>query len=475
MFKDCYSKYKIIQPFLEEGLPLSYISISQNIPLRTLQRWCKNYKDQGLSSLQKQPRSDKGKYRNISKKLLHFIEGLALRRPKLSIAAITNKANELAKTINESSISYNTVSKIINNLPKSMIVLAQDGDKAYEEDLDLLYRREAERPNEIWQADHTLLDIYLINNNGEISRPWLTVIMDDYSRAIAGYYIFFEAPSALQTSLALRQAIWNKSEIEWPICGIPEQLYTDHGSDFTSKHIEIVCADLKIQLIFSNVGKPRGRGKIERFFNTINQRLLCQLPGYITENYQDSKSLMTLAQFEIQLKEFLLKCYHQEPHSVTKESPIDRWNSFLPQLPESLEKLDLLLLTVPKPRKIHQDGIYFQSLRYIDPVLAAYVGESIIIRYNPMDMAEIRVFYQNKFLCRAICQELAGEVISLKDIISARKQRKKELKEIIVKRRSLVDQLLNNRLTVSEEPNYLEKITQSSITKAIRLKLYEND
>jgi putative transposase len=309
MLKDNYTKYTIIKPFIEEGLPLSHISISQNIPLRTLQRWCKNYKEQGLSSLQYQQRSDKGKYRKIPQKLLHFIEGLALRRPKLSIAAICNQANALAKTLNESTISYNTVSKIINSLPKSMIVLAQEGDKIYEEAFDLLYRREATHSNEIWQADHTLLDLYLIDNNGKIARPWLTIIIDDYSRAIAGYYLSFDAPSALQTALALRQAIWNKNEIEWQICGIPEQLYTDHGSDFTSKHIEIVCADLKIKLIFSNVGKPRGRGKIERFFNTINQRLLCQLPGYITKNYQiNPKSLMGLAQFEIQLKDFLLKC-----------------------------------------------------------------------------------------------------------------------------------------------------------------------
>lgn len=54
--------------------------------------------------------------------------------------------------------------------------------------------------------------------------------------------------------------------MNWPVCGIPEILYTDHGCDFTSKHIEEVCVSLKIQLIFSTIGKPRGRGKIERFF-----------------------------------------------------------------------------------------------------------------------------------------------------------------------------------------------------------------
>jgi putative transposase len=286
---------------------------------------------------------------------------------------------------------------------------------------------------------------------------------------------FFDAPSTLQTSLVLRQAILHKNEVEWQICGIPEKLYTDHGSDFTSRHIEMVCADLKIQLIFSNVGKPRGRGKVERFFNTINQKLLCRLPGYITQNHHtDTKSLLTLAEFEIHFKDFLLKNYHLESHSTTNERPIVRWNNkgFLPHLPESLEKLDLLLLTVAKPRKIHQDGIYFQSLRYIDPVLAPYIGESIVIRYDPRDMAEIRVFYQDKFLCHAICQELAGEKVSLKEISSARNERKKELKTIIAKRRSLVDQLLKTQPFVSSESKVQEIVKQVKTTK---LKLYDNE
>lgn len=76
-------------------------------------------------------------------------------------------------------------------------------------------------------------------------------------------------------------------------------------------------------------------------------------------------------------------------------------------MPDSLEQLDLLLLTVARPRKIHPDGVHFQGLRYLDLVLAAYVGESVTIRYDPRDLAEIRVFHNEKFLCRAICPEVA--------------------------------------------------------------------
>jgi putative transposase len=81
---------------------------------------------------------------------------------------------------------------------------------------------------------------------------------------------------------------------------------------------------------------------------------------------------------------------------------------FLPRLPESLEKLDLLPLTVATPRKVHPDGIHHQSLRYLDPVLAAYVSEAVTIRYDPRDLVQIRIFHHDPFLCRAICPDAPG-------------------------------------------------------------------
>jgi hypothetical protein len=38
-----------------------------------------------------------------------------------------------------------------------------------------------------------------------------------------------------ELNLALRQAIWRKEEPRWIVCGIPDVLYTDNGSDFTSQ------------------------------------------------------------------------------------------------------------------------------------------------------------------------------------------------------------------------------------------------
>ncbi len=150
---------------------------------------------------------------------------------------------------------------LIRELPDSLRVLAHRGSRVYAELYDLVHRREASKPNAIWQIDHAQLDIQLIRESGPPAQPWLTIVIDDYSRAIAGYYLGFEPPSSLRTSLALRQGIWRKSHPHWHICGVPEVLYTDNGADFTSKHLEQVAADLKIRLIFSTPGKPQGRGK----------------------------------------------------------------------------------------------------------------------------------------------------------------------------------------------------------------------
>jgi putative transposase len=339
------------------------------------------------------------------------------------------------------------VYRVIKQLDPALVTLAHQGTKVYRTTYDLLYRHEAEKPNEMWQADHTLLDIWVREESGSPVRPWLTVIMDDYSRAIAGFRISFEAPSAIQTALTLRQAIWRKALPQWKVMGIPIRFYSDSGSDFTSQHLEQVSADLEMVLVFSEPDMPRGRGKIERFFGTVNQMLLCGLPGYTPAGLPPAHAVLSVMAFEAELERFILEQYHQTPHSETGEAPQARWEAggFLPRLPESLEQLDLLLLTVAKSRKVRPDGIHFQGMHYLDLTLAAYVGESVVIRYDPRDMAEIRVFHDNRFLCRAICAELAGETISLREIIRARNRRRRELRQTLEERSRLVEVLLEVR------------------------------
>lgn len=487
-------RFYLLRPFLEEEVPLTVLAQQHHLALRTAQRWVQAYRQNGLTGLIRQPRLDRGQRRDLKAELHHLIEALALQKPKLSCATVYRKVKEVADQQGWKAPSYSRVYHIISQLEPGLVVLAQKGPKVYKEEFDLLYRREANRSNEIWQADHTLLDIWLINERGKPARPWLTIIEDDYSRAIAGYMLSFQAPSALQTALTLRQAIWRKSEANWHVCGIPEIFYTDHGSDFTSQHLEQVSADLKIQLVFSQVGVPRGRGKIERFFKTVNQLLLSGLPGQITKEGARAEPQLTLGTFEELLRAFLLQTYHFQAHSETGIAPQARWEAqgFLPNLPESLEQLDLLLLTVARSRQIQQDGIHFQGLRYLDVNLAAYVGEAVTIRYDPRDMAEIRVFHHNKFLCRAVCQELAEQTVSLKEIVQARNQRRRELQSQLSNTQQIVEVLMKQASAVQtpslglepeqvalNEPgpgfNQAEVEVEEHTPKPKRLKRYYNE
>jgi len=142
-------------------------------------------------------------------------------------------------------------------------------------------------------------------------------------------------------------------------------------------------------------------------------------------------------------------------------------------MPASLEQLDLLLLTVVKPRQVQRDGIRFQALRYISTTLAGFVGEAVTIRYDPADMAEIRVFHDDRFICRAICQELAGETVSFKDVVQARRERRQALSAAIRERRSLVDQLVRPAADLVSPP--VLKPIVSVMQGAPRLRRYEHE
>ena len=112
----------------------------------------------------------------------------------------------------------------------------------------------------------------------------------------------------------------------------------------------------------------------------------------------------------------------------------------------------------------------------IDATLAAYIGESVTVRYDPRDMAEIRLFHQNRFVCRAICPELAGETVPLREIVSARNRRRRELRSILRDRKKIVDELmqLKRASEVSSEPRELSK-TGESETRKPALKRYINE
>ena len=93
---------------------------------------------------------------------------------------------------------------IVRQLDPALLILAHEGTATYAETDDRLHRHTARRPNAIWQADHSPLPMNLCGAEGLTVRPWLTIIEDDYRRAIAGYRLSLADPTAFQTALAFR-------------------------------------------------------------------------------------------------------------------------------------------------------------------------------------------------------------------------------------------------------------------------------
>lgn len=472
-------RFRLLQPHLEQNEPLVAVAKAAGLAYRTAHRLVSQYRRDGLVALVRKKWTDRGQRRAVSDKLKAAIEGLALQKPPLPVSALHRRGIKLAQEIGEPPPSYGTVFNIVRGLPSGLVTLAHDGPKAYADAFELVHRREAQSPNAIWQADHTPLDILLLRPDGTVAKPWLTTVIDDHSRAVAGYFLSFDEPSALHTSLALRQAIWRKDDPRWIICGIPDVLYTDNGSDFTSQHLEQVGANLKIRLVFSIPGKPRGRGRIERFFSTVNEMFLCELNGYAPGGGVRGTPTLTLAEFDALFRAFLLDVYHRRENAETKTPPVERWEAkgFLPRMPDSLEQLDLLLIQVAKACQVRVDGIHFQNLRYISTTLAAYIGETVTLRFDPRDMAEVRVFHNDKFLCRAVCAELAGEAVALRDILRARNTRRRELRGILRDRQAAVETLLE--LKRGEPPKKRVAPTPEEDKKptkpAAALKRYRNE
>ncbi|SLM96185.1 Tn552 transposase [Brevibacterium yomogidense] len=288
--------------------------------------------------------------------------------------------------------------------------------------------------------------------------------MDDYSRAICGYMVFAGAPSAMNTALALRQAIWRKSEPSWAMCGIPDVLHVDHGSDFTSHHLEYTAVALKIRLIFSTVGRPQGRGKIERFFRTLNTEVLPTLPGHLAADVPKPRPSIDLPALDQAIGEFIAQ-YNERTHREIGVSPKAAWvaDGWLPRMPESLDQLDGLLLTVPTHRVVQRDGIHFQGQRYLSPTLASFVGRTITVRYDPRDLSEIRVYDHDTFICTAIDEAHPNQRLTLREIETARRARRRQLRKDI-----------NDRIptTPRHEP---EPPPSSAAPRRRRLRTYEED
>lgn len=438
---------RLINRHLLEGVPVPTLAHESGRSERSIWRLIKKYRSGGIDSLERKKRADNGISRKISDDVRLAIEGLCLKSPRASLAWIHRQVSDICRKDGLPIPSYTTVYNIFQSMHPHMKTLALEGERVYKQTFEIIHRMEAARPNEMWQCDHTQLDLYGSDWRGRTGKVWLTAIIDDYSRAVPGYYIGIEPPNSMRVALSLRQGIWHKDDPAWLVCGIPESVYTDRGTDFKSTHMEQVALDLGIQLHKTDPHEPQGRGKIERFFGTVDN-MFC--PGLLSTKDKP----LDVQYLDKLFRDWLIQEYLAREHSETGDAPLARWKAgkFTPRLPDSLKQLDLMLHKVAESRKVRRDGIRFETFRYFDLALADYVGDEVAIRYDPRDLSKIFVFADKGFLCEAICAELAGRQVTLEEIIRERRRRKKEIREAIQQRIQAAESWINMAIPVVQVP-----------------------
>ena len=119
-------RFKKIQPFLEDGVPLTQIVSRQNISLSTARRWVSRYRQKGLVGLIRNSRTDCGVSRCLNDELKKLIEGLALEKPPKSIAHIHRQISDYGDRSLLPIPSYRTVYGIIRDLAPGLITLAHE-------------------------------------------------------------------------------------------------------------------------------------------------------------------------------------------------------------------------------------------------------------------------------------------------------------------------------------------------------------
>jgi hypothetical protein len=205
---------------------------------------------------------------------------------------------------------------------------------------------------------------------------------------------FFPAENVDTLIEALRAAFYKR--------GVPQSLYVDNGSIYTSKEIIQICARVGCLLHHTPVRDGAAKGKIERFFRTVREQFLCR-----------KLDLTSLGALNTQFTQWVEEQYNAQKHSVLEMSPLDRFaldRSRVRYLPPNQANDELFF--VQEDRHVRADNTFsFKSVRYEPPRHLA--ERTIQVRFRRKDPSgRVVVYYKG---------ERMGEAKALDPVANDRK------------------------------------------------------
>lgn len=336
---------------LAEKTFLTPAGIEKQLSADTIRDWYYNYLALGLDGLRNKSRKDCGSS-SVSEELENALIELRKEHPKWTIKRLLRELYDKG-TWNGRTPGRSTLYRFCTarNLKRNVIKTAEQV-------------RMFEFPffGDLWTAD--FLYGPKVRCGLHTYQTYLDAIIDDATRYVvsAKFHLAQDTHHLLSDlMLAIRRF------------GIPKRLYTDNGSAFRSNHLRLVAAKLGVSLPHTPPYKPRGRGKIERFFRTVRD-------GFLTG--KDKCSLEKLNNdFVVWLNE-----YHHSLHSSLGMSPLERKltdnGSELRQLSLNQNINDIFRMETIK--RVGSDGCIRLFNKKFE-VMDALPGERVTIYYVPWD------------------------------------------------------------------------------------------
>lgn len=403
-------RLEIILPFVDKYADpekLKKRAKEYGVGVSTIYKWRARYqKTRHLSALiDREGRGGKGKSK-LSKEQDEIIDQ--------AIAAVYYKKKSVAKTYLEVEILCKSAGVDVPNIKSVKKRISAKGEATA-----VKFRRSRQKSEELFQGhagkipdakhpfsmvqiDHTKLDIILVDPiyRKPLGRPWLTLLIDVYSRCPAGYYLSLDPPGNFGTGQAVAHSMYPKHDWlskykvdgEWPCWGAMTTIHADNAGEFDSDMLKSACLAYGIGLQWRPKTKPRYGAHIERMMGTFNEEIH-SLPGTTFSNIKDRQyfeydskrmAAFTLDEFEQWILTYITQVYMIRNHTGIGMTPLAKLKKGLlgedgmpaSGLNEFYENFDRLRLDfMPSyERTIQSSGVQAENMEYYSPVLSPYIN-----------------------------------------------------------------------------------------------------